>query len=258
MVDHSSESSQNKPTSLHKQATSIDSLSSTNYMLKMRSIQLFFIVLSVLLRNTTSFSSPSRPASLQHFPSGLHTSHYYTTTNHRTNNNHHNIIIRKMAESNDEENTNESVPEGEETSSTPPSADMAPPPPQMRQPPAAPRKRIDPLLASLTRSDPNAIDPNAPTKQIPLLGEVTLDKNFFVLAPIAAFAILGLFSFLLVAINSTDEVVDALNKYNEAISQPPAQQAYDPNVCRGLCSSQEQDLEGLKTFMSNLGGGGNK
>jgi hypothetical protein len=130
------------------------------------------------------------------------------------------------------------------------------PPSGMMSTPSAPRpvKRLDPLVASLTRSDARPRDPNAPTTSIPLLGEVALDKNLFIVVPIVVFAFLGFFSFVLVAANSGDEFVQALNDWNDTVLNPPTPAPLAPGECRGLCSSQEQDIEGLRNFMTGISG----
>ncbi|CAB9529313.1 expressed unknown protein [Seminavis robusta] len=125
----------------------------------------------------------------------------------------------------------------------------------MKTPPSPPPKRLDPLLASLTRVDPNASSSSAetPTTKIPLLGEVTMDKSLFVVLPTVAFAVLGFLLTFVVAYNSRDVFVNSIDAWNDSVMNPPSK-VIDPNECRGLCSTQEQDLEGLKSFMNGLGG----
>jgi hypothetical protein len=123
---------------------------------------------------------------------------------------------------------------------------------------AAPKK-LDPLLASLTRMDEET--QNAPTIQIPVWGELILDRSLFVFLPVAAFAIIGFFTSLYVLINSGDDFDTAIDE--NAVLQsipntftPPLSVPSDEVVtgCRGLCSSQESDLEGLRSFMNSLAG----
>jgi len=146
----------------------------------------------------------------------------------------------------------------EDTSPTPApkssgsNVDPMPPPQMMRTPPSPPPKRLDPLLASLTRMDPQA-GADKPTTTIPFLGEVNMDKTLFIALPTVTFALLGFFSFFMVAMNSGDAVVDAVNEWNENLLNPTPKEL-DPNQCRGLCSSQESDMEGLRIFMNTLGG----
>lgn len=107
----------------------------------------------------------------------------------------------------------------------------------------------DPLIASLTRNDgPTSGD--APTQQVPLFGEVSADgAKLLVLA--LAIGVLGFIFSIVVAFNARDELVSEFNKI-----QVP-EMKYTPTVvkegeCRGLCSSQEQDLDGLRNFMEGI------
>jgi hypothetical protein len=122
--------------------------------------------------------------------------------------------------------------------------------------PAAPRttapmppKRIDPLLASLTRNNPA---PKAPTRTFPILGEVVMDKSSILIVPAVAFGVLGLLTSIYVGINNVDAFTEALkqNAYLQSAPSAPVGEG-----CRGICSSQEADLDGLRVFMSGLGGG---
>jgi hypothetical protein len=120
-------------------------------------------------------------------------------------------------------------------------------------PPPVPPKRLDPLMASLTRTDPSAAD--VPTKNVPFLGEIPVDGSLALLIPAAGIAVIGFILSIVIAINSSDEIVALLSQVsdditNQALSQ--TSQQYDPNVCRGICSSQQQDLEGLKNFMDGF------
>ncbi|KAL3785051.1 hypothetical protein ACHAWO_006826 [Cyclotella atomus] len=112
------------------------------------------------------------------------------------------------------------------------------------------RQTLDPLVASLTRVD-DVSAPNTPTKNIPFLGEIPEDGNLLLLAPAAAIAVLGFIFSIVVAFNARDSVVEALS----AVEIPKME--YTPTVveegvCRGLCSSQETDLDGLRSFMQGL------
>ena len=122
------------------------------------------------------------------------------------------------------------------------------PPPQT--PPPVPPKRLDPLMASLTRTDPSQAD--VPTKNVPLLGEIPVDGSLAVLLPAAGIAVIGLLLSIYIAFNSSDEIVGLLTQVSSDLSNQASQQAnqqYDPNVCRGICSSNN---DGLKAFMEGL------
>jgi hypothetical protein len=69
-----------------------------------------------------------------------------------------------------------------------------------------------------------------------------------VLAPAAVIAVLGFIFSIVVTFNNQDEFVKIINQ----ASQQNTNKVYDENVCRGLCSSQDQDLEGLRGFMESL------
>ncbi len=121
------------------------------------------------------------------------------------------------------------------------------------QQPPVPQKRLDPLMATLTRMDPETV--RGPTRNVPLFGEVAVDGGLVVLVPAAVIAILGLLMSIVVAVNSSDQLVSALSSVADDIAQTATQKTnmvYDESVCRGICSSQETDLQGLATFMENL------
>ena len=125
--------------------------------------------------------------------------------------------------------------------------------PTPTSPPPVPQKRLDPLMASLTRMDPGAAD--VPTKNLPLLGEVPVDGSLTLLVPAAVIAVLGFLLSIVVAFQSQDLIVQSLVQASEDIAQTASMKTnmvYDDNVCRGLCSSQEQDLDNLRNFMESL------
>lgn len=101
--------------------------------------------------------------------------------------------------------------------------------------------------------DPEAI--RGPTRNVPLFGEVPVDGGLVVLVPAAVIALLGFILSIVVAVNSSDELVAALSNVADDIAQTASQKTnmvYDEGVCRGICSSQEEDLQGLAKFMESL------
>mmetsp|Transcript_25691 Transcript_25691/g.53513 ORF Transcript_25691/g.53513 Transcript_25691/m.53513 type:complete len:214 (-) Transcript_25691:2359-3000(-) len=137
--------------------------------------------------------------------------------------------------------------QGDEPSLPPPPPAMVSQPTSGLQPIPQTQKKLDPLLRSLTRSDdPNSA--NAPTMSVPLLGELVLDKSLFVLLPVAGFAVIGFFLSIYVALNSSDAFV----VLEEAATQGKKDPIEVVDGCRGICSTQEQDLEGLRQFMNSL------
>lgn len=126
----------------------------------------------------------------------------------------------------------------------------APAPPR-----AAPqRRRLDPLVASVTRND----DPessNARVVNAPLLGEIPLDGSIVVLVPAAVIAVVGLLMSVGVALNSQDAIVSSLNELSETAAATAVAKTNvvpEDGVCRGICSSQDDDLDGLRAFMTSL------
>jgi len=139
------------------------------------------------------------------------------------------------------------------------SKEEPPPPPPKWEPPAAldepstPQKKpLDPLFVAVTRMDEETA--KADSVQIPLWGDLILDKSLFVLLPLAAFGIGGVLLSLFVLFNSGDQFVGALQENAILQSTPPpaSMQNAGDSGCRGLCSSQEQDLEGLREYMSKF------
>ena len=141
--------------------------------------------------------------------------------------------------------------------SIPDPPEYVPPAPTRNSPPAVRQKRMDPLMASLTRDDSGA-SPDGPTQTVPFLGEIPADGTMLLLAPAVAFAILGFgFSFV-IAFNSADKIVDSIAQTGESIAQTAQNRnnrVYDKNVCRGLCSSQEKDIDGMRNFMEFITAG---
>jgi hypothetical protein len=133
-------------------------------------------------------------------------------------------------------------PEDEQVAAVPPS------------PPPVPQNRpMDPLMASLTRMDPSSA--KVPTKNVPLFGEISVDGSLIVLVPAAVIAILGFVLSIVIAFQSQDSIVEPISQVAGDISQTATTKTnvvYDENVCRGLCSSRDQDLEGLRSFMESL------
>jgi len=117
------------------------------------------------------------------------------------------------------------------------------------QRPIVDKPDVDPLIASLTRID-DSTPQNVPTKSVPLFGEVS-DDNLKVLLPVAAISVLGFIFSIVVAFNSRD----AIGREFSRMEIP--EMKYTPTVieegkCRGLCSNQQEDFEGLRNFMESI------
>jgi len=121
--------------------------------------------------------------------------------------------------------------------------------------PAQRKKRMDPLMASLTRIDPST-ESNAPKVEVPILGEVSIDGSLVVVIPTVIIAVLGFVVSVQIAIQSKDEIVQTLAEVNTVLSKPPQARVtvVDPNKCRGLCSDQQQQLESLRQYMKGITG----
>ena len=102
-------------------------------------------------------------------------------------------------------------------------------------------KELDPLITSLTSPGPPGSE-DTKVANIPLLGEVPIDGSILVLAPASTIAIIGFFYSFVVAFNAKDEFIDTL----ASINPPPPKETIlknDGTSCRGICSSQEEDLK---------------
>jgi hypothetical protein len=123
------------------------------------------------------------------------------------------------------------------------------------QPPLTPpqqRPTLDPLFLAVTKMDRQTA--RARSIEIPIWGELILDRSLFVLLPIFVFAVGGVLLSVFVLVNSGDTFVDAIaeNSFQQGLA--PSTSSMHEEGCRGLCSSQAQDLEGLRTYMQRLGG----
>ena len=113
-------------------------------------------------------------------------------------------------------------------------------------------KRMDPLIASLTRND---VAKSTKSLTVPLFGEIDVDGSLIVLVPAIVIGLVGFVMSIGVAMNAKDTFVDQLVQISDEINYMAIQKTnavVDPNVCRGLCSTQEQDLDNLRGFMEGL------
>jgi len=109
------------------------------------------------------------------------------------------------------------------------------------------QKEMDPLVRSLTRMDGDAA--GAQSVSVPLLGEIS--EKELVLIPVAAFAVIGFLFAIYIGLTSSDAFV-ALEDAATKGKQSPTPVQINAEGCRGICSSQEKDLEGLRQFMNNF------
>jgi len=132
---------------------------------------------------------------------------------------------------------------------TPPAYVPPPPTPTRNSPAAVRQQQMDPLMASLTR-DNSESSPDKPPVTVPIFGEIPADGTLFLLVPAVVFGAVGFILSIVIAFNSSDQIVDTLMQ--EVKSVNPASRTYDKNVCRGLCSSQENDVDGMRNFMEAI------
>lgn len=101
---------------------------------------------------------------------------------------------------------------------------------------------------SFSDTSPQQTTSSGPSNRIPgssnplIQGEVTMDGSLLVLVPAAVTAILGFIVSISIALNSPDEIVSSFD------FKPRNEQSVPTDVCRGLCSSQEEDLNKLREF----------
>ena len=117
------------------------------------------------------------------------------------------------------------------------------PPPAVQQ-----RKQLDPLIASLASPGPPPKE-GTETRNVPFLGEIPVDGSLVVLVPAAAIAVIGFIMSIVVGFNARDEMVRTLESVNPP---PPKAVVIDKDKCRGICSSQESDLDSMRSMMENL------
>jgi len=104
----------------------------------------------------------------------------------------------------------------------------------------------DPLMRMATQDTSTG---TGKTANIPLLGEVPIDGSFVVLAPAIGIGILGILSSFIVAFQSRDEIISALESVNPP---PPKETKIDVNKCRGICSNQDESFDTIEKVMNSF------
>ena len=134
-----------------------------------------------------------------------------------------------------------------------PSQPISPPVVRSNSPPPVRNvERMDPLMASLTRDNR---EPAQDTQNIPLFGEIPKDGSLFLLVPATVFAVLGFGLSIVIAFKSTDQIAGTFSTVADSVVQSAKNQpnqVYDANTCRGLCSNQQDDIDGLRRFMESI------
>mmetsp|Transcript_27755 Transcript_27755/g.75575 ORF Transcript_27755/g.75575 Transcript_27755/m.75575 type:complete len:245 (-) Transcript_27755:183-917(-) len=154
----------------------------------------------------------------------------------------------------DEGGPSMSLPVQEQQQQTPPAYTPPAPTPARNSPQAVAQRRMDPLMASLTRDNSDA-SPDQSTQNVPIFGEIPADGTLFLLVPAVVFAVLGFVLSLVIAVKSSDQIVESFAQAGDTIAQTASERTnrvYDESTCRGFCSPQPDDVEGLRNFMESI------
>jgi hypothetical protein len=124
-------------------------------------------------------------------------------------------------------------------------------------PPPQPTCGLDPLVASVTRMDPSSSGANQKMTNVPFFGEIpTEGGGLKQLAAAAGLGVVGFLLFFVMAFNARDSFGDQMTQISEDINSAALAKTnkapVDPNACRGLCSSQDQQLESMRSFMQGI------
>ena len=165
-------------------------------------------------------------------------------------------VLAAAASSDDEDSIENPAQESHSSEPTTPSTPAATPPLS-----SSSSRPLDPLFVAVTRMDETTA--SAPTVSVPIWGDLILDRSLFVFLPLLGFGLGGIVLSLYIVFNSGDALVDAMAENavwqssgggggggggGESITTT----VDGPAACRGLCSSQEQDLQGLREYMSRF------
>ena len=106
------------------------------------------------------------------------------------------------------------------------------------------------LIPSVTAVDPNIEETDNDTG-----GVIPRDGSLLLLIPSLVITVVGVVAAIGIALNSGDAISQAAGEmkqgYVESFKPKPAVYEASEN-CRGLCSNQEEDLDGLRTFMQKI------
>merc|ERR1712157_174092 len=110
----------------------------------------------------------------------------------------------------------------------------------------------DPLVRMATGSGTS--NGGSETRDIPLFGEVPVDASIAVLGPVIVIGLLGFVMSFVIAIQSKDQIIDALATVNDVKPppQPKVKVVSDKPKCRGICSNQDESFETLKNVMESF------
>merc|ERR1719215_1401374 len=124
---------------------------------------------------------------------------------------------------------------------------------QQQEQASAPRRSFEPqLISTVTAVNPNLDEEAEDTGVIPR------DGSLLLLIPSLVISVGGFLAAIGIALNSGDAISQAVNEMEQSYvdSFKPKPAVYtspsETETCRGLCSNQEQDLDGLRSFMQKI------
>jgi hypothetical protein len=105
--------------------------------------------------------------------------------------------------------------------------------------------------------DPSSSGANVKTTNVPFFGEIpTEGGGLQQLGAAAGLGVIGFLLFFVMAFNARDSFGDQMTQVSQEINAAALAKTnkapVDPNACRGLCSSQDQQLESMRSFMQGI------
>merc|ERR1719329_668295 len=125
---------------------------------------------------------------------------------------------------------------------------------EQQQEQASPRRSFEPQLISTV----TAVNPNLEEEASEDTGVIPRDGSLLLLIPSLVISVGGFLAAIGIALNSGDAISQAVNEMEQSYvdSFKPKPAVYtspsETETCRGLCSNQEQDLDGLRSFMQKI------
>ena len=82
--------------------------------------------------------------------------------------------------------------------------------------------------------------------------EVSIDGSLLVVLPAIGIALLGIITTVMVVANSSDPILAPPGTNEAAQSEGRMLDNEVDQLCRGFCSSQEEQLDKMRSFMNNI------
>mmetsp|Transcript_28709 Transcript_28709/g.44634 ORF Transcript_28709/g.44634 Transcript_28709/m.44634 type:complete len:257 (-) Transcript_28709:70-840(-) len=104
------------------------------------------------------------------------------------------------------------------------------------------------LISTVTAVNPNL-------EEAEDTGVIPRDGSLLLLIPSLVISVGGFLAAIGIALNSGDAISQAVNEMEQSYvdSFKPKPAVYTPSeTCRGLCSNQQEDLDGLRSFMQKI------